>query len=152
MERGTYISAVNVVVVTMIGVFGILALPYGPISPSGTLWVAPFLSVPNRVLLEAAWGLFTGGCGLFMLGRFVKNADLGMKIVHLVAYVAFVPTGIVMTYVFLGMPVDTPMLQGLSGLVLGLLSPVLMIGSTTTARGGRRWLDRGGRIGDGHHY
>ena len=152
MERSAYISVVNVVVVTMIGIFGVLVLPYGPIPRSGTLWVGPFLGVPNRVLLEGAWGFLTGRCGLLMLGRFVKNSDRGMKIAHLVAYVALVPMGIVVTYVFLGIPVDTPMLQGLFGLVLGLLVPALMVGSATTARGGRRWSDRGGRIGDGHRY
>ena len=56
MERSAYISVVNVVVVTMIGIFGVLVLPYGPIPRSGKLWVAPFLGVPNRVLLEGAWG------------------------------------------------------------------------------------------------
>ena len=39
MERSAYISVVNVVVVTMIGIFGVLVLPYGPIPRSGKLWV-----------------------------------------------------------------------------------------------------------------
>ncbi|MEG8106159.1 MULTISPECIES: hypothetical protein [Actinomyces] len=110
------------------------------------------VDLPLVYVADLVCGLVVSCVGVLLLGRLHRVADRELKAAHVVAYAALIPAGAAGTCVFAGLDVDTTLLQNMTVVSLGVLLSVPLLRRPATARGGRAWLDRGGRLDDGAGY
>ena len=152
MADGLPLRVGNLVVVTVAGAAGVIAVPRWHPLIHRSIHLVSSVDLPLVYIADLVCGLVVGCAGVMLLGRLHRVADRGLKAAHVVAYAALIPAGAAGTCVFAGLDVDAALLQNMTVVSLGVLLSMTLLRRSAAARGGRAWLDRGGRLDNGAGY
>ena len=152
MADGLPLRVGNLVVVTAAGAAGVIAVPRWHPLIDRSIHLVSSVDLPLVYVAELVWGLLVGCAGVLLLGRLHRVTDRGLRLAHIVAYAGLIPAGATGACVFAGFEVDVLFLQGLALVSLGVLLSTTLIRRPAVVRGGRSWLEHGGRLDDGAGY
>lgn len=152
MADGSSLRVCNLVTVMVIGAAGVITMPRWHPLIGSSLHLVLSVDLPVVFIANLAWGVVVSWTGVLLLGRLHRVTDRGLKLAHIAAYAGLIPAGVASASVFAGLHVDVALLQSTAVASLGVLLSMTLLRRSTGVRGGRAWLDQGGRIDDEAGY
>lgn len=152
MAHDSSLSVGNLALVTVVGAAGAIMVPrWRPLLDS-SIHLVSTVDIPTVFIADLAWGFVVSCFGMLLLRRLHGVTDRGLRIAHVVAYAALIPAGAAGSCVLAGLDVNNTFLQGMTVVSLGVLLSTALIRHHAAVRGGRAWMDHGGRLDDGARY